>query len=581
MPSIVDVNLLPTASATHGVPTTFNYEPTDGQDRIALMAISVHDPNESYLGTVDITCDAGDVAFKKLVSSTPYAGMIVAAVAIADDLTDIEFSLTIGTAGGGGSDISYRVLQLTVELCNTLDAALNTAYAEITGSGDQLSIDVAATSATDLVFAVGGTLLGAGAGYSDFSPSPYESNAEQNVDVPTGGEISDIVVRLTSRSGVGSTQAIGFGENLNAEPFGLLGFIFRSSGAGSGGAPGAGGSATVFNCECDCGPANKTLAAYRRDLLIRCGFAAIANNPPPGTTELMDAFLRDAQEFLYKKYPALHTKRFFRWTMEEGKRFYGILENDDSTQPRIPVDFSVGVGNVVQVAWNGYDAPPNNRGIFFTTPESDVPLALPYGMLPNTLYYSVGGASGSSNLALTPGGTPITVQLGSDTSGVSHGYAEIRQAIFDLAPYADIEGAWLVDLNGSWLPMTCGIPPTFYTTVSQPGLPVRYEIRSCIEVFPAPAAAYSLYIKGHFGLRPFELDSDKPTIDGHLVYLWALANALDYYGKPSAAGIATQAQDYLGQLVAGTHTGKRYVPGMRPLPPAIIPIFAPWPGGDP
>jgi hypothetical protein len=342
--------------------------------------------------------------------------------------------------------------------------------------------------------------------------------------------------------------------------------------------PGPGGSATNFNCECDGGPANKTLAAYRRDLLIRCGFAAVANNPPPGTRELMDAFLRDAQDFLYHKYPALHTRRFFRWTMEEGQRFYGILQNDDSTQPRIPVTFSADSDDTLRVSWNNYVAPPDGRVVFFTPTEGS---ALPYGLSPNTAYFVANGGNGESDLALTPGGDPITVILEAYTTGVSHGYAEMRQAIFDLSPYKNIEGAWLVDLNGSWLPMTCGIPPTFYTTVSQPGLPVRYEIRSCIEVFPAPAAAYSLYVKGHFGLRPFELDSDKPTIDGKLVYLWGLANALDYYGKPSAAGIAEQARDYLGQLVAGTHTGKRYIPGTQPLPPAILPIFAPWPGGDP
>lgn len=348
----------------------------------------------------------------------------------------------------------------------------------------------------------------------------------------------------------------------------------------SGGAapPPAGKSATNFNCECEGGPASKTLKGYRRDLLIRCGFAAVADNPPPGTPELMNAFLQDAQNFLYMKYPALHTRRFFRWTMEEGVRFYGMLENDDSTRPRVPVTFSADVVNTLVITWAGYDAPPAGRGVFFTTPSEDD--ALPYGLLPDTMYYVVGVSGGTSNIALTPGGTALTVALENDTAGVSHGYAEIRQAIFDLSPYKDIEGAWLVDLNGSWLPMTFGIPPVFYTTVTQPGLPVRLEIRQCIEVFPAPSAAYTLYIKGHFGLRPFELDGDKPTIDGTLVYLWALANALDYYGKPSAAGIAAQAREHLGSLTAGTHTGKRYVPGTRPLPPAIIPsVTPPFPSG--
>jgi hypothetical protein len=118
------------------------------------------------------------------------------------------------------------------------------------------------------------------------------------------------------------------------------------------------------------------------------------------------------------------------------------------------------------------------------------------------------------------------------------------------------------------------IPPTFYTTVSQPGLAVRYEIRQCIEIFPAPrAAGYQLVIKGHFGKRAFLAEDSKPTMNGELVYMFALANALEYYGKPSAASIAQQAVDLLGQLVAGTHGSRRYVPGTRDLPPAVMPVW--------
>ncbi len=68
------------------------------------------------------------------------------------------------------------------------------------------------------------------------------------------------------------------------------------------------------------------------------------------------------------------------------------------------------------------------------------------------------------------------------------------------------------------------------------------------------------------------------VMNGELVYLFALANALDYYGKPNAKTIMGQAETMLGQLVAGTHGSRKYVPGTRPLPPAIMPIYAPWPG---
>lgn len=580
MANVVDVMTdVAESTATPGVPFSPSYVPAAGVDRIVLMLISVFDPNGGVdlQDNVTVTLDSVD-AEPKWYTAAGDRGFIICGFAVADDVvTALPIEVTMGELAASDS-ISYRCQFLTIEDAFSADASLNNAYVEVGAADDPIAFDIASPAATALLFGAGMWDYSATTDLPTFTPAAMGNNATEAVLVSGVGEgARNVGTRLGHATGLSGTQSFGFGGALgDTQPQWAVGFAIRSSIATP--PPPRGASATNFNCECECGPANKTLAAYRRDLLIRCGFAAIADSPPPGTTELMNAFLSDAQSFLHKKYPALHTKRFFRWTMTEGQRFYGILENDDSTMPRIPVTFAAGVGNAVQVTWNGYAAPPTNRGIFFTAAEGET---LPYGMLPNTVYFVVNGSAGVSNMALTPGGTPITITLGSDTEGVSHGYAEVRQAIFNLEPYADIEGAWLVDLNGSWLPMTCGIPPTFYTTVSQPGLPVRYEIRSCIEVFPAPAAAYSLYIKGHFGLRPFELDSDKPTIDGHLVYLWALANALDYYGKPSAAGIATQAQDYLGQLVAGTHTGKRYVPGMRPLPPAIIPIFAPWPGGDP
>lgn len=330
---------------------------------------------------------------------------------------------------------------------------------------------------------------------------------------------------------------------------------------------------TNFNCECEDADPEKSLASYRRDILIRAGFAAVADTPPPGVAGLIDAFLRDAQSFLYRKYPALRTRRFFRWTMEAGTRFYGIRENNDG-DPRQTVTISVASPGVV--TWTA--APLNGRKVSFSVADGG---SLPAPLGVGVEYYAVARTGTTCQLALTPGGTPIVTTAAGAGVITAHGFPA-PGCIFNMDPYKNIEGAWLVDLNGAWLPLAEGIPPTFYTTVPQPGLPSRYEIRQCIEVFPAPAATgYKLYIKGHFGLQPFELDGDKPTIDGHLVYLWALANALDYYGKPSAAGIAAQAREYLGELVAGTHGSRRYIPGVRALPPAVMPVFAPFPGETP
>ena len=89
-----------------------------------------------------------------------------------------------------------------------------------------------------------------------------------------------------------------------------------------------------FNCECDEGfYGAETLAGLRRDILVRLGYAAQADNPPPGMAELLNSFLQRGQAFLYRRYRALQTERFYRWTMTVGERFYGIRDNiDDCTR---------------------------------------------------------------------------------------------------------------------------------------------------------------------------------------------------------------------------------------------------------
>lgn len=66
-------------------------------------------------------------------------------------------------------------------------------------------------------------------------------------------------------------------------------------------------------------------------MMVRLGYAASADNPPPGMSDLLDDFLRDAQDELYLKNPSLRTERYYRWTLVEGISYYGIRDNDSST----------------------------------------------------------------------------------------------------------------------------------------------------------------------------------------------------------------------------------------------------------
>jgi hypothetical protein len=238
-------------------------------------------------------------------------------------------------------------------------------------------------------------------------------------------------------------------------------------------------TSTAYNCECEEVTHYSTLIELRRRLLVRLGYAAQVDNPPPGMTVLLNDFLLSAQKFMYDRFKALRTERFYQWTMAPGVRFYDLEENEDTCVKRM---------NAYKVSWVGVE-----------------------------------------------------------------------------------------DLNGAWTPLVKGIPPELYTSINFQGLPSRYEIRQCIEVFPAPSESYILRIKAHFGLEPFDEDGDVTTIDSELVFLWALANAKAHYGQADAGNIAEQANTMLGQLVAGTHQTGRYVPGsssgiLVPSAPIFLPL---------
>lgn len=247
-------------------------------------------------------------------------------------------------------------------------------------------------------------------------------------------------------------------------------------------------SQTDFNCECydDVSGAtgNQTLLELRTRLMRRLGYSAMATNPPPGMADLLDDFLRDAQEELYLKNPALRTERFYRWTMVEGVSYYGIRDNDSDTE------FS-------DIDCTRHLNQPNFR----------------------------------------------------------------------------ISWVGIQDLNNMWFPLRCGIDPSYYTTAAQQGIPQLYEIRSCIEVFPVPNAAYKLWIKGQMGLEPFQADTDRTTIYSDLVFGWALAAAKAHYGQKDALKVDAGAREMLRDVISSKHLTRRYVPNLLKLPPAVEPVM--------
>jgi hypothetical protein len=139
-----------------------------------------------------------------------------------------------------------------------------------------------------------------------------------------------------------------------------------------------------------------------------------------------------------------------------------------------------------------------------------------------------------------------------------------------------ITWAGLSDGPQSWRPLICGIPPECYTQPEVLGWPTRYEIRQCIELWPAPSDDnLRLRIKGHFGLEPFEADDDQCTIDDEAVFLYALARAKAHYRQPDAANYQTDAMNYIRNMTAGKHQTRRYVPGEAPYIVPPPPLWTP------
>jgi hypothetical protein len=140
-------------------------------------------------------------------------------------------------------------------------------------------------------------------------------------------------------------------------------------------------------------------------------------------------------------------------------------------------------------------------------------------------------------------------------------------------PMKCVEWVGIQDTRNVWYPMIQGIPPQLYTMITKPWRPARYEIKNAIEIYPAPDQTYWMWVKGHFGLMSFTLDTNSTTIDSELVFLHALANAKAHYGQADANNVESQANAYRAELIAATHQTAHYLPGTIAVPPAVRPTL--------
>lgn len=98
-------------------------------------------------------------------------------------------------------------------------------------------------------------------------------------------------------------------------------------------------------------PNTDTLASLRQRLLIDLGFATQAASPPPGMVLYVNNVLYGVQKWLYRKYQALNTRRFFRWKLIPNQRFYSLRDNDDGVTANNGVPFRM--DPLKKIEWAG------------------------------------------------------------------------------------------------------------------------------------------------------------------------------------------------------------------------------------
>lgn len=94
------------------------------------------------------------------------------------------------------------------------------------------------------------------------------------------------------------------------------------------------------NCTCSDagGRAYRTLLQLRQAIMRRLGWGNQLANPPPGSAEMINSFLYEAQYMLYHRFDSLRMERWFTWQLIEGVALYGFDDVLETCSKRLNPD---------------------------------------------------------------------------------------------------------------------------------------------------------------------------------------------------------------------------------------------------
>jgi hypothetical protein len=284
----------------------------------------------------------------------------------------------------------------------------------------------------------------------------------------------------------------------------------------------------------------KTLYDLRRRLLIKLGYSAQVDNPPPGMNDVLDAFLQDANEQLWHRYNMLRQKRWWSISITQGNRHYDIpydgaylATQDISFAATTPDTISTLAGDFVA---GGFTAGDTIKVSGSTSNDG--------------VYEIATGGVATGTLSLTTN-LSLTTEAAGDR-------VVIEEEDFRYMDPRTITYAGLLD-DTIWNDLYSGIDPLLFN-ITQQSRPTHYQIREYVEVFPEPDQAYTMYLFGPTGLMPFTADSHIASVDWMPLYLQALAESKAHYGQADASVYFQRLEGMLGDLNAESFSTTRFIP---------------------